>query len=65
MSDIDTAPPIRVDGPVSIARLHGRACWHCGAVAKDLEPAGTVRVAGSDHVWAVASCGCKTGAVAS
>lgn len=65
MSDMSTAPPVRVDGPVSIARLHGRACWDCGAVAKDLAPAGTVQVAGSDRVWAVASCGCRTGAVAS
>ena len=65
MSDTSTAPPVHVDGPVSIARLHGRACWHCGAVAKDLTPAGTVQVAGSDHVWAVASCGCRAGAVAS
>lgn len=64
MSDT-IAQPIRVDGPVSIARLHGRACWDCGAVAKELSPAGRVQVAGSDRVWEISSCGCRAGAVAS
>lgn len=63
--DTSTAPPVRVDGPVSIARLHGRACWDCGAVAKDLKPAGSVQVVGSDRVWGVVSCGCRVEAVAS
>lgn len=26
------APPMLVTGSVSTARLHGAACWHCGAV---------------------------------
>lgn len=65
MSDTTTAPPVQVHGLVSIARLHGRACWDCGAVAKDLTPAGTVQIAGSEHVWPVVSCGCESGAVAS
>lgn len=65
MGDTSIAPPVRVDGPVSIARLHGRACWDCGAVAKDLKPAGSVQVAGSDRVWGVVSCGCRVEAVAS
>jgi hypothetical protein len=65
MSDISTTPPVRVDGPVSIARLHGRACWDCGAVAKDLKPAGTVTLADGDREWPIVSCGCRTQAVAS
>lgn len=65
MSDADVVQPVRVVGPVSIARLHGRACWDCGAVARDLRPAGRVQVAGCGRVWEIASCGCKAPAVAS
>jgi len=65
MSDTSTTPPVRVDGPVSIARLHGRACWDCGAVAKDLTPAGTATLAGSDREWPIVTCGCRTQSVAS
>lgn len=65
MRDTGTAPPIRIDGPVSIARLHGRACWDCGAVAKDLRPAGSVKLAGSDREWAIVTCGCRIAAAAS
>ncbi|MFJ8538204.1 hypothetical protein [Streptomyces sp. NPDC093591] len=64
MSDTSIASPVRVDGPVSIARLHGRACWGCGAVAKDLTPAGTVTVGDDGREWTIVSCGCQTKAVA-
>ncbi|WP_128431532.1 hypothetical protein [Streptomyces cyaneus] len=64
MSDTSTSSPVRVDGPVSIARLHGRACWGCGAVAKDLTPAGTVRLGEDGREWAIVTCGCQTTAVA-
>jgi small ligand-binding sensory domain FIST len=59
MADTDTVSPVRISGPVSIARLHGRACIHCGAVAKDLSPAGTVTVSGSDREWPIVTCGCR------
>jgi len=53
---------LRVTGPVSIARLHGRACWYCGAVARTLAAVGRVQRAA--RVWTVVSCGChaKAGA---
>jgi hypothetical protein len=53
-----------VNGPVSIARLHGRACWYCGAVARGLKTAGHVQLAAGARVWTVVSCGChaKAGA---
>ncbi|MFE6225499.1 hypothetical protein [Streptomyces sp. NPDC057854] len=50
---------VLVDGQVSIARLHGRACWHCGAVTTTLAPAGTVVLAGSPDLWDIVSCGCS------
>lgn len=49
---------LRVVGPVSIARLHGRACWYCGAVARGLARIGCVQRTANDRVWAVVSCGC-------
>lgn len=49
---------LQVDGPVSIARLHGRACWYCGAVARELSAVGRVRLAARARVWTVVSCGC-------
>lgn len=51
---------LRVDGPVSIARLHGRACWYCGAVARGLSAVGRVQLTSGGRVWAVVSCGCHT-----
>ncbi|MEV6332237.1 hypothetical protein [Streptomyces sp. NPDC051909] len=51
--------PVLVDGHVSLARLHGAACWHCGAVTRTLAPAGTVVRPGSNRRWAVVSCGCR------
>lgn len=49
---------LRVDGPVSIARLHGRACWYCGAVARKLAAVGRVQLTAGTRVWTVVSCGC-------
>lgn len=62
--DTDTKP-IRIAGAVSIARLHGRACWHCGAVGKALLPAARVQRSEGGRVWTVRTCGCTRRAVAS
>jgi hypothetical protein len=46
-----------VDGP-TLARLHGKACFHCGATG-DLIPAGHVTTrgcAGARLGWAVGAC---------
>jgi hypothetical protein len=45
-------------GDVSIARLHGEACWHCGAVHTGLQPAGSVAtpVEGGYRIWPVVDC---------
>ena len=51
--------PVLVEGHVSLARLHGRACWHCGAVTRTLVPAGAVIRPGSPREWQVVSCGCR------
>jgi hypothetical protein len=51
--------PLFVEGQVSIARLHGAACWHCGAVTRQLKPAGTVIRPGSPNRWPIVSCGCR------
>lgn len=48
----------KVAGPVSIARLHGRACWYCGAVARGMKAVGRVQRSVGQRVWAVVSCGC-------
>jgi hypothetical protein len=56
-----SAEPILLNGTVSIARLHGRACWHCGAVARRLRPVGRVRRSGSAKVWTIYTCGCAVG----
>ncbi|MFK0124866.1 hypothetical protein ACIQSP_16315 [Streptomyces nigra] len=63
MSASNTVSPARVDRSVSIARLHGRACWQCGAVAKDLKPAGTVKVGDDDREWTIVTCGDHSTAV--
>jgi hypothetical protein len=62
VSDTRTDEPIRITKPVSIARLHGRARWYCGAVARDLAPAGYVRCTGSVRVRPIMICGCERGA---
>lgn len=64
MRDNDTKPT-RIAGVVSIARLHGRACWHCGAVGKTLLPAGRVQRVQGGRVWTVRTCGCVTRAATS
>lgn len=49
-------PADTVDQP-PFARLHGLACWHCGAVTKALTPAGEVTLDDDDgKVWAVVAC---------
>lgn len=50
------APPDAADQP-SFARLHGEACWWCGAVTKDLQPAGEVRLDDEARTWPVVTCG--------
>ncbi|MFG2113666.1 hypothetical protein ACGFRB_13700 [Streptomyces sp. NPDC048718] len=51
--------PILVEGHISSARLHGHACWHCGAADRTLTPAGTVVRPDCDQQWTVVSCGCR------
>ncbi len=51
--------PTVVDSSVSIARLHGEACFDCGAVGKSLRAAGNVVVRGSTRVWRIFRCGCR------
>lgn len=41
---------------VSIARLHGFACWDCGAVTRRLEPCETVSFTGASQAWEVFRC---------
>jgi len=52
---IAEAVTVSVD-EVSIARLHGFACWDCGAVTRQLEPCETVSVAETDRMWTVFRC---------
>ncbi|MBD0837153.1 hypothetical protein [Streptomyces sp. TRM68416] len=59
MSDALPLPPTVVDRHVSIARLHGEACFDCGAVNKTLRAAGHVMVRGSTRVWRIVTCGCR------
>lgn len=56
--------PTVIDGWVSIVRLHGEACFHCGAVNKPLRAAGRVVVRGRTRVWSIATCGCRSKAAA-
>lgn len=53
-----TTPVLAVEGRVSIARLHGAACWHCGAVTRKLVPAGYVVLPGQTRRWSIVTCGC-------
>jgi hypothetical protein len=41
---------------VSIARLHGEACWDCGAVTTTLYPAGAVTTEAGKE-WEIRKCG--------
>lgn len=65
MSEASPPQPASVQGPVSIARLHGEACFYCGAVTKTLHAAGHVTLNGADRVWPIVTCGCYPTAVAS
>ncbi|POX47713.1 hypothetical protein C3489_28955 [Streptomyces sp. Ru71] len=56
--DTQLAPTV-IDGRLSIARLHGEACFDCGAVNKTLRAAGHVVLRGSDRVWQIVTCGCR------
>lgn len=56
--------PTVIDKSVSIARLHGEACFDCGAVSKTLRAAGRVVLRGSARVWPIVTCGCGSEAVA-
>ncbi len=55
----DTTAPPGEDTPVqavSIVRLHGEACWHCGATLGELFAAGHITLPGQDRVWPVVVC---------
>jgi len=43
---------------VSLVRLHGEACWHCGAVSAGLQTVGEVSTAsdGGYRIWPVVGC---------
>lgn len=64
MSDLLPLTPTVIDGSVSIVRLHGEACFDCGAVGKDLRAAGAVVLRGSTRVWQIVTCGCRRRTVA-
>jgi hypothetical protein len=61
MPDAPLPPPMVIDRDVSIARLHGLACFHCGSVAGPLRAAGRVVVRGATRVWPIVTCGCRRG----
>ena len=48
--------PASVGEQPSFARLHGLACWHCGAVATDLQVAGEVTLDDETRAWPVVAC---------
>ena len=56
--------PILIEDGVSIARLHGEACFDCGAVTKKLLMAGHGTLRGNSRVWQIMTCGCRVNAVA-
>ena len=53
----DTTTPPAPDG-ISIARLHGEACYHCGTVNGDLYAAGNVQtpIDGGFRIWPIVVC---------
>jgi len=59
MNDAIPPAPTMIEGGVSIARLHGEACFDCGAVTKTLRAAGHVVVRGGARVWQIVTCGCR------
>lgn len=52
----EEVPP--ADPRTSIVRLHGEACFYCGAVHTELYPAGAVRtsVPGGIRIWPIVAC---------
>ncbi|MFG3136163.1 hypothetical protein ACGFZA_08055 [Streptomyces sp. NPDC048211] len=48
--------PAEANDQPNFARLHGEACWFCGAVNGPLTPAGEVTLDGDAQVWQVAAC---------
>lgn len=64
MPDVLPPVPTVIDSRVSIVRLHGEACFNCGAVSKTLRAAGHVTVRGSIRAWPIVTCGCRSAAAA-
>lgn len=56
MTDIREPAEAIAVGEVSIARLHGLACWDCGAVTRRLEPSARISDEGTGREWTVARC---------
>ena len=54
----ETAAAPLADPDTSIVRLHGLACFYCGAVHTDLHPAGSVStpIPGGVRVWEIVAC---------
>nr|WSX51324.1 hypothetical protein OG409_21715 [Streptomyces sp. NBC_00974] len=51
------ADPVVADvADVSVERLHGQACWDCGAVEEELVSAGEAIVAGFSVRWPIVKC---------
>lgn len=52
------APPKICTAQISIVRLHGEACYHCGAAFGQLRPGGSVvtPVRGGTREWPVVVC---------
>ncbi|MET7715497.1 hypothetical protein [Streptomyces sp. NPDC005407] len=59
MAEAAPSAPTLIERPVSIARLHGQACFFCGAVHKAMRAAGSVQLRGSGRVWPIVTCGCR------
>jgi hypothetical protein len=59
MADEQAVAPAPVDGPVSIARLHGLACFYCGSVTRTMYADGHIILVGNDTVWPIVTCGCR------
>jgi hypothetical protein len=59
MPNVLGSAPAVIEGRVSIVRLHGEACFDCGAVNRALRAAGHVVVSGNIRVWEVFTCGCR------
>ncbi|MFJ6460258.1 hypothetical protein ACIQM0_04225 [Streptomyces sp. NPDC091387] len=58
MSESEAKPSTVINESISLARLHGEACFGCGSVASALYAAGTVTLAGRNRVWPIVTCGC-------